>query len=372
MLIDLRNLHQLPVATWVGDAELGTRAYNDHFRHLWLRSGWPLPRLGQPLFMTWRPDLVWLRERLLQVARGESGIEGGEGPTDDPGLWYWFMPVHSASGEPGVAMFLEERDESRRSEDIVESVATALRQNFFENMCHELRTPLSAILGFSELIMDEASGTLREYAVRIRDSAGRLLKTMTGILTFADLGQDTVEPQVYPVQLEDHLNAVLALYEPILTNKGICLYRSYSHTPLLLGNHVSVRQIVANIIDNAVRFTPQGSIRVATGTVQRGHRHYVKLEIQDTGVGVSETFLPHIGTPYRQESVGYARTFEGMGLGLAIVQRLCEKQEGFLEFTSQKFVGSICSIYLPAVTPPEECAPTSTATEEILAPMTVS
>jgi signal transduction histidine kinase len=215
---------------------------------------------------------------------------------------------------------LRRRDEALRREH--EAVSASDRANVEKDralaaVCHDLRTPLNAMLGWAQLARSRQLGgvELDEVLSRIEDSGRLQAQLINDILDLAKSASGTLRIERRQVDLDSVARAALASVEPMAAGKGIHVEFTAAAAPaVILGDPVRLQQVAWNLLTNALKFTPAGG-RVAGGTA-------VVLRVRDTGCGISEAFLPHVFEQFRQGAAGNGRHAPGAGLGLAIVHRL--------------------------------------------------
>ncbi|MEP0548014.1 MAG: ATP-binding protein [Rhodothermales bacterium] len=227
-----------------------------------------------------------------------------------------------------------------------------LKTSLLNNMSHELRTPLTAILGFAELLEEEAEGEQQEHARVISNSAKRLYETVTSVLGLAQLEGGTSAMTLRPLDVSSHVAESVDLLRPLADRKGVGL-RVVRHEAdaWAEADEPALSRVINNLVGNAIKFTEKGGTVAVIVDADDGH---VRVRVQDTGVGISEAFLPRLFEEFRQESTGLARSHEGSGLGLAITKRLIEQMGGTIEAESTKGTGSVFTVKLgrvPAATP---------------------
>lgn len=257
--------------------------------------------------------------------------------------------------EHGLLQAMTLAEEARKvSEEAREEAEAAaqLKSSILANMSHEIRTPLTAILGFSDVLREEVPAHLHEFAEAIHTGGHRLLNTLNDILDLSRLDADRVE------LAPERFDAVQATRESVrllaqLAHKAGIGLRFGSSAPEL---HVALSsaafdRIVTNLVGNAIKFTLEGEVRVGLHT-RDGH---LILQVRDTGIGISDDFLPDLFEPFKQESNDeHRRDFEGTGLGLAITHRLVERLGGTIRVQSQKGVGTLFEVCLPLAQPVSE------------------
>lgn len=232
--------------------------------------------------------------------------------------------------------------EKERAEEL-----NRLKTNFLANMSHEIRTPINGILGLSQVIKDESDvKQIYKYVDLQYQSGKRLLNTITSILQLSRLEASTDSFSFKEVNINQVLDNVVKSLNSLAQNKGIYLtFESLFENLTCLGDENLLHQIFNNIIGNAIKFTNQGEVKVFVEKDDKNGR-YLRIYVKDTGIGISEDFLPQIFNSFQQESTGLGRQFEGSGLGLSIAKKYIELLEGKIEVKSKKGEGSTFIIYL--------------------------
>lgn len=228
--------------------------------------------------------------------------------------------------------------------------ANRLKNSILTNMSHEIRTPMTSILGFSEILARRLEDpALRQGALTIQRGGKRLLFLLDNLIDLAKLEVNRLDlrPTQHPVR--ESLRAVAALYAEQVAQKGIALTVDDSAEFAVYSDPRREQQILAAVLDNAVRFTARGSIEVGITHSELQGEQCVRISVRDTGVGISAEFLPHIFEDFRQESEGLSRSHEGSGLGLALAKRLLEQMGGRIAITSVKGEGTTVYIDVPQV-----------------------
>jgi len=223
--------------------------------------------------------------------------------------------------------------------------ANAAKETILSTTTHELRTPLSAILGFASVIKEETDNPLhKEFLEHIEESGHRLLATINDILDLARLRSGSMVVRRVPVEVTETVQKVYKLLEPLARKKGLDFRMELPPEPLrVFGDPSAVERVLTNLVGNAIKFTPEGEVVISVTADEK----QVRIAVRDTGVGISEEFLPHIFDEFRQESSGADREFEGSGLGLAIAERLVKLMEGEIEVVTEKGKGSTFTVVLP-------------------------
>jgi PAS domain S-box-containing protein len=225
-----------------------------------------------------------------------------------------------------------------------------LKSNFLANMSHEIRTPINGILGLADIIDETVSDPELKYLVQLqKDSGRRLLDTISSILNLSKLEAEGARLQLLPIDLNTLLEDQLQPHVRVAGKKNIELRIQLASMPLfVMADEAILHQILNNLLGNAIKFTEEGTISVQTSEVtSRKGEPLAEWVVADTGVGISEEFLPHIFSPFEQESSGHKRRFEGNGLGLSITKKYIELLGGAIFVESQKQRGSTFKIHLP-------------------------
>ncbi len=235
--------------------------------------------------------------------------------------------------------------------------ADAAKTAFLATLSHELRTPMTALEGYGELLEDEILGPLvpeqREVLMNLRVVGRHLGALIEEILTFASLEAHRVVPRMSPVRLEEVVDSLHPFVTPLAREKGISVrFEVAAGLPVVLTDEDRVRQILLNLSANAIKFTEHGevSVRVVPGPPDSEGCATVHCDVRDTGIGIAATDLPRLFKPFSQIDDGPARRHKGTGLGLYISHRLAELLGGRIEVLSRQGEGSVFTLVLPAGT----------------------
>jgi CheY-like chemotaxis protein len=222
-----------------------------------------------------------------------------------------------------------------------------LKSTLLTNMSHEIRTPLTAIIGFSDFLQKGVKPEQREeFAQLINMSAHRLMETLNSVMDLAQLEGGGLKLEPRRVNVNSQVRETISLFDLQAREKGLRLTFHASETPVeALLDPVALNRVLTNLLANALKFTHTGSIIVAVEARDK----QVEIRVQDTGIGISKSFLPRIFDEFKQESEGLARDYEGNGLGLTITKQLVELMEGQIDVESEKGKGSTFRIVLPAL-----------------------
>jgi signal transduction histidine kinase len=226
--------------------------------------------------------------------------------------------------------------------------ANRTKTDFLAVMSHELRTPLTAIFGYTELLQTGVGGPItdaqKNQLERIHASASHLLSIIEEILSYARAEAGHVELHASEVRLSEVVTESLAMVKPEAAHKGLAVESRISEDPVLRTDRAKLRQILINLLNNAVKFTDAGYVRIASEADQPG---FIRIVVEDTGPGIDEAHFDRIFEPFRQLQPSMTRTTGGTGLGLAVSRRFAELMGGTLTVESEPGRGSRFTVRLP-------------------------
>ncbi len=228
--------------------------------------------------------------------------------------------------------------------------ANRLKSEFLANMSHELRTPLNAVIGFAEILRSGAvppeSGKHGEYLGHIASSGRHLLQLINDVLDLSKVESGKFEFFPEPVNLHRLMTEVVGVLQTEAARKGVALAVESGTAPgELVTDPARLKQMLYNFLSNAIKFTDGGG-RVVLRACDNGHEQ-VRLEVEDTGVGISRSDQEKLFAPFQQVNAGYAKQHQGTGLGLALTRRLAELQGGSVGVQSEPGKGSVFFLVLP-------------------------
>ena len=218
-----------------------------------------------------------------------------------------------------------------------------LKTEFLAQMSHEIRTPINIMLGnvdyLNQSFGENMDSEARDCFDGIDLASKRIIRTVDLILNTAELQTSSYNPQFVKIDLNSKiLKKLYQEHQLSAKQKGLeIIYTCKEKDTDIIADEYSITQIFANLIDNAIKYTKKGKVEILLGKNKTGN---IMVEVKDTGLGISKKNLPRIFEPFTQEEQGYNRSFEGNGLGLALVKRYCELNNIIIEVESEKNVGS--------------------------------
>lgn len=228
--------------------------------------------------------------------------------------------------------------------------ANKAKSNFLANMSHELRTPMNGVLGMAQLLADTAlKQEQHEYVSTINSSAETLLMLLNDILDFSKIEAGALELENIPYALQDALHYTVNLLRPNAEKKNIRLMLDMEEgiPAYLWGDPGRLRQVITNLLGNAVKFTDTGYVRLATKVMEHEGTEFLNIRVEDTGPGIPENKLESIFEKFTQVDTSVTRKYGGTGLGLAITRQLVEIMGGRIGVESALGKGSTFWITLP-------------------------
>ncbi len=226
-----------------------------------------------------------------------------------------------------------------------------IKSNFLANMSHELRTPLVGILGFAELLKEELQKEeLKEMADRILTSGNRLMSTLNSVLDLSRIEANKVDLRIWPYRIAELVKSQVQLFEAVAERKNLYLKTIVEDETVCSEVDEQIfRQIINNLVNNALKYTLSGGIIVTVDSLYDGTNNYTRITVKDTGIGIPEESLGMIFQEFRQVSEGFSRHFEGTGLGLTITKKFVEIMNGRIGVVSNVGTGSTFTVLFPLI-----------------------
>jgi PAS domain S-box-containing protein len=246
---------------------------------------------------------------------------------------------------------LAEQNELLRRQAFQLEQASAMKSQFLANVSHELRTPLNAIMGYTHLMLEGVSGEMtqpqHDKLGRIDANARHLLAVINDLLDIARIESGKMPVQMERIRLPELIDEVMTEVEPVIAGTRLAVNRMLSpELPEIETDRQKVKQIVLNLLSNALKFTPQGSVAIRLEH-ERGTDE-ITIAVTDTGIGVAEENQKTIFEAFEQANSSYARRQGGTGLGLSICRRLAHILDGRITLVSRLGEGSTFTLHLPS------------------------
>ncbi len=257
-----------------------------------------------------------------------------------------------------------ERDDHRRMEreQLLAETASRAKSDFLSNMSHEIRTPMTVVIGYSELLEEESLSLdqRREYVLNIQRSGHHLVELINDILDVSKIEAGKVELHRTRFSPAELIHEVDAIMRQRANAKSLDLqFLGVDRLPeRILSDPMRLRQILVNLIGNAIKFTPRGSVTVTCAFHHDELGNRVEFAVADTGIGIERDVLKRLFKPFEQGDSSTTRKFGGTGLGLFICQRLASMLGGAIEIESTFGVGSTFRLWIEALNHAEEHAQT--------------
>lgn len=280
----------------------------------------------------------WAEMRCRPVSRDETGHSGVD-----------ILPHEIVAVTRDISARKAQEDVILKARDVAESANQAKTQ-FLANMSHELRTPLNAIIGFSEILHRELYGRIgeeryREYAQLIHESGEHLLSVVNEVLDMSKIEAGKFDIVTEPFAVGPLVKSCVEIMSHQGEKKSIDLRLDTAPgLPELVADKRACKQILLNLLANAIKFTDQGGyVEVRARRVDEE----IELTVSDNGIGIAAQDIPKLGNPFVQAESSYDRNYEGAGLGLSVVKGLVQLHDGSLDIESRLGEGTRVSIRLP-------------------------
>ena len=274
----------------------------------------------------------------------------------------WFHVIAFCSDIQGAKKYILDMSDRTGDKRINQQLESAVRaaQNaslakttFLNNMSHDIRTPMNAIMGFTGIALkQEANPEVRNCLEKISKSSEHLLTLINDVLDISRIESGKIKFSPAPVDITEVTDMVLSIVHGFLTNRNITFNSKLGETdtPYVLADAVRIREVLVNILGNAVKFTDDGGTISFETSYRKGedNKHIVvNYRIADTGVGMTEEFVEHIFDEFSQEDNGARTQYKGSGLGMAISKRYVDLMGGSISVESKKNVGSVFTVEFP-------------------------
>lgn len=304
------------------------------------------------------------RERFLQsiVSSKTAGFEEIRIRKHDGSIIWVSENVRPVYDDDGTLLFfegsMEDIDQRKKAElalkeeKVSSDLANRSKSEFLANMSHELRTPLNSIIGFSEIIKNQAFGDIAqkeyvEYSDNIFQSGNRLLQIINEILDVSRIEAGDRSLNEGHINISEIVSNTLMLLGTKIRQNKMQVHNKVIDTSLgLVGEAQAVKQMLINLVSNAVKFSPENAVMTIHSEIDSNGK--LRLSITDTGVGLHEDEIEKALSPFGQLNTEHSRSKSGTGLGLTLVKSLMRLHGGELELVSQKGVGTTVTLVFPA------------------------
>lgn len=272
------------------------------------------------------------------------------------------VPVFDAKGQRSAMVVIahdlwsqrEQEEVLRRAAEQAQETARSKTQ-FLATMAHEIRTPLNSVVGAARLaLMDEDPALRSEHLVLVHEAAHHLLELVGKVLDHSQLESGALQTEALPFSPRELMEQITGQLGPVARTKGLAWDTSISSDvpATLVGDPLRLRQVLNNLVSNAIKFTDAGSVQLQV-RLRQDHRGAWQcvMEVRDTGIGLSTEQQRRLFQPFAQADPSIARRFGGTGLGLSISRQLMRAMGGELTVESELGVGSVFSMVWPCLTP---------------------
>jgi PAS domain S-box-containing protein len=301
-------------------------------------------------------------DSILGVGLHGGGIDQYEVPLKDAALnsrtgllWARKVDIRGASHRLCFLLDITERkemeEELRRARRDAEAGAKA-KSEFVANMSHEIRTPLNGVLGLSSFLEEQSlPDSVRELGALIRTSGEMLRRVLDDVLDFSKIESGKLELEYEPFSLRESMEWSIGIYRKAALDKNLELKLNIEENvpSRLIGDATRIRQVITNLINNAIKFTEKGFIGLEVGIEKMAAENQCRLviEVADTGVGIPADRMDRLFQPFSQVDASTNRRFGGTGLGLSICKRLLEMMGGEIDVRTQLGIGTKFTVNIP-------------------------
>ena len=233
------------------------------------------------------------------------------------------------------------------------NAANIAKTTFLNHMSHDIRTPMNAIVGFTDIAMKRKPDKEVENCLKkIRQSSEYLMTLINDVLDISRIESGKLEYKPVPVDFRNMTDTVLSIARGYIENRDLnfCVSREELKTPYVMADELRIREVLLNIISNAVKFTKDGgtiSFAAENAPGNDDHHIIIRYRISDTGIGMSEAFQSRIFDEFTQENDGARTSYKGTGLGMAIAKKYVDLMGGKIEVSSRQGVGSTFTVEIP-------------------------
>lgn len=276
------------------------------------------------------------------------------------GELYWeYASISPIKDEDqNIAKFLAIKDDITKDKQIEEQLKLSLKKaeqsdelktNLLSNMSHELRTPMNGILGMASILKSELIDEQQQLMVeQIIRSGNRLMVTLNSVLTLAQLDANGDELRKNSFSVKQKIDKIHSEFKERAEGKNLTFtLDSIDEKLLIFGNEILFEQILSYLVDNAIKFTVSGGLYIYFNIFKQNDSNFILINVKDSGIGISSDDCQLIFNEFHQVSKGYSRRYEGLGLGLTLVNKVCSIMGWHLSVDSKLNEGSTFSIRIP-------------------------
>lgn len=306
------------------------------------------------------PKLVKLFEKAIVSIISKDKVQEIDYSLKEQGEVLWFNAKMSAqkdsNGEfAGVTIVIRDITDRKKDEEKIKKINIKLRETdklksiFIASMSHELRTPLNSIIGFTSIILMGMTGQIsdeqRKQLNIVKDNANHLLSLINDVLDISKIEAGKLSIETEKINLSKIIIEVINNLLPQLKEKKLTLYKKINSNIKIFSNMRRIKQVLINIVNNAIKFTDEGKISIETMVNKKENQ--VKIIIIDTGIGIKDEDLEKLFEPFQQLNMTTTKEYVGTGLGLYLSKKLCNMLQGDLFVKSEFGKGTQFTIELP-------------------------
>lgn len=254
----------------------------------------------------------------------------------------WPRPI-SAALRPLFPDFFSVESTSETIEEAQQGTVR-MKSDWLDNVNHELRTPLAGIMATAQMLHEEVSPEQRKLTEMLVHSSKRMDTALGNVLKLVELQNHSTEINEEPIHLATTVSALLGGYQKRAALKGIGLdLLPFDANLTVKTDPIILSTVLEHLLDNAIKFTESGGVQLSV----KDENRWLHVQIKDTGIGIQDSFMPHLGEAFIQQSQGLTRAFNGQGLGLALTRQMLDRVGGQFAVESAVGKGSTFTVSLP-------------------------